>query len=502
MNNNTRTFNTKKNLINGLINMVLVILLSFATRTIFVKILSTEYLGINGLYSNILNLLALSELGLSNIALFSLYKPLAEKNEEKISQLVSFFDKVYHCIFVIIILFGIMLIPLLKYILNTELEMKELIIYYLLYLISTSISYIGISRQILINADQRIYVTKNATTLFNIIQNILQIITLFVFKNYYMYLIIQLICNLSLNLFLIFKANRLYPFLNSKAILPKKEKISILKRTKDLFVYKISVVIINCTDNIFISALLGTSIVGYYSNYAMVIGVFTTIMTTIINSINSSIGNLNVTSSNEKKINIFYNLLFIMQWIVGFFSAGMIIMFNDFISLWIGEDYKLSFAAIIVIVLNFYLQNIINPIWMYRESLGLFKEVKPFMFMAALLNILLTYILGKTIGLPGIFLATIFSRLFTVVWYEPILLFKKNLRTRVGKYYLSQILYITIFAITTILIYFVTRNLTINSLISFALKGLIITLLFNLIYLLIFFKNHNFKFIVKKILNK
>ncbi len=503
MNEKSRTKNTKKNLLNGIINVFITILLSFATRTIFVKLLSTEYLGVNGLYSNILNILTLTELGLSNVALFSLYKPLVEKDEEKVSQLVHFFDKLFYVIFLIILGMGLLLIPFLRFIVNSNLELKELIIYYVLYLLSTSISYLGISKQILINADQRVYIIKNASTCFNILQNVLQIASLIYFKNYYTYLTVQCICTIFINIYLINKANKLYPFLKKpQRPIEKSEKNDIFKRTKDLFMYKISVIIVNCTDNIFISTLLGTSIVGYYSNYAMVITVFSTLMNTIINAISSSIGNLNAKSSKEKKIDIFYNLLFIMQWITGFFSMGMIIMFNDFINLWIGAEYTISILSVIIIVMNFYIQNIINPVWMYRESLGLFKEVKGLMFITAILNIIFSYVFGKLLGLAGIFLATLVSRLLTTVWYEPIILLKKTLDVDVKKYYLTQLKYILLFSVVTIGIYFIAQNIVVNNLIIFALKGIIITLSYNVIYLVIFYRNNNFKIILNKILNK
>lgn len=496
---NSRTENSKKNLVNGIINQSLVLFLSFISRTVFIKLLGAEYLGINGLYTNILSILSLTELGISNIALFTLYKPLAENNRKKISQLVNFYDKLYFVIFLLVIFFGLLFVPFLNGIIDTNMNVKELIFYYLLYLLNTAFSYICISRRILVNADQKNYIIKNVSSLFAIVQFIFQMFVLYMYKSYYLYLIIQCICTLLINIFIHIKSNKIYKFIKSDEILDVKEKKSILSQTKDLFIYKISVTLVNSVDNIFISLLLGTIIVGYYSNYNMIIMMIINIINLIISSISSSIGNLNATSSNEFKQDFFYKLLFIMQWIVAFSTCCMMLLFNDFIILWIGRTYIFSNTTVLIICLNFYLAYVISPIWIFRETMGLFKDVKYVMLFTAILNIILTYILGLIFGLSGIFLATIISRLLTTVWYEPRILFKKHFNTTPKKYYLSQITYLLVFLITLVTIYFITNFMVVTNYFEWFSKAILITIIFNLIYVVIYYKNNKFKYIVKKL---
>ena len=497
MNKKSRTQNSKKNFIVGVISLIITTAISFVSRTVFIRYLSTEYLGVNGLYGNILSLLALSELGLTNVATFSLYKPIANNDERQIKKLINFYSKMYNYIFVFMLVGGLLLVPFLKYIINSDLSTNELIIFYVIYLFSSSVSYLAISKQLLINADQRYYITKRAGTISHVLQNTIQILILIFTKNYYLYLITQCVCTVMLNVYLVKKANKLYPFIKQNEenlVLSKKEKKDIFNKQKDTFVYRICVIIVNSTDNIFISKLVSTAAVGFYSNYSMIVTVLSNFINTIISSVTSSIGNLNAQSSNEKIIDMFYKLLFIMQWIVSFFSACLIILFNDFISIWIGKDYMFSTQTVITIVAYFYLSNIVNPVWMFRETLGLFDKVKKIMFATAALNIILSYVLGKTIGISGIILATLLSKLLTTVWYEPVILLKNKLNASVFKYYFIQIGYISLFLITLCISYLFTKSLVVNNFFTFIIKGCAITFVYNLIYILVFCRSGKFKY--------
>lgn len=493
----TRAENSRRNLTNGIINQVIILIINFISRTIFIKILGEQYLGINGLYTNILSLLSLTELGLGNIALYTLYSPLAKKDEKKINQLINFYKKVYFIIFCTVIIIGAVFIPLLKYIIDTNLPLKDLILYYILYLLNTALSYVFIDKRILVNADQKVYIIRNITTLVTIIQFILQTCVLIIFKNFYLYLIVQCVCTLLTNFIINIKAEKLYT-LDSKLELQKQEKRSILSQTKDLFVYKLNVTMVNSVDNIFISILLGTNIVGYYSNYNMIILMIINLVNLIINSISASIGNLNVIAQKQEKEQFFYKLLLAMQWIVSFVSCCMLLLFNDFITLWIGANYIFSDITVLIIIMNFYIAYIISPIWIFRETNGLFKEVKYVMMITAILNIIFTYILGTKYGLNGIIGATILSRLLTTVWYEPKILFKKCFDSTPTKYYLLQFKNIMIFCLATLISYIITKNIIVSNYIIWIIKAIIILIVFNGTYILIYKNNSDFKYIVKK----
>ena len=352
MNDNSRTTRSKRNIINGLANQVILTLLTFISRTIFIKILGTSILGINGLYTNILTILSLSELGISSVALYSLYKPLAENDIKKVNKLVNFYDGFYKKISLFIFIVGLIFIPFLKFIVKSDMSSFELISYYLFFLLNVSLSYMCISKQLLINASQKIYIIKNYTTILTILKTIVQIILLSIAKNYYIYLTIECLYTITLNLTLLIKANNLFPYLNKKEKLEKNEKKNIFSKVKDLFVYKISVVIVNSTDNIFISSIVGTLYVGLYSNYCLIITAISNFVNIIINSITASIGNFNAKGSNESKLSLFYVFLFAFQWIISFISVELIFLTNDFINIWIGKEYILDIKTMLIIILK------------------------------------------------------------------------------------------------------------------------------------------------------
>lgn len=502
MNTLSRTENSKRNLINGIINQSLILVLTFISRTIFIKYLGAEYLGINGLYSNILQLLSLTEFGLSNIILFTLYKPIREKNEKQICEYIYFFKKLYNIIFVLILGIGLLLIPLLPYIVNSNLNTLDLIGYYVLSVINIALSYIFVHYQMLITADQRIGIVKSITTIVIVVQNIVQIAILILTKNYYLYLIIQCIFTILSNIIIAIKAKKMYPFLKNKEILPKNNKIQVLKNTKDLFIYKLCVVIVNSTDNIIISILLGTIFVGYYSNYFLIISCIMNFINIFINSITASIGNLNASNNEQQKYEIFKHLVFIFQWITGILSICLLLLSNDFINLWLGKEYLLSNFTVLILVFNFYIQTIISPVWIYRETLGLYSKVKYIMLATAILNIVLSIILGKVLGLAGICLATVISRLCTTVILEPRILYKEYFKKSTKEYYLLQLKYIITFIIITIICSLVSILIPSNNIILWILKALLIFILSNLGYLIIYHKSNSFKYFKQKVIKK
>ena len=175
----SRTDNSIRNIIFGLISQVIILFLNFISRTIFIKILGNEYLGINGLFSNILMILSLAELGIGNAIIYSMYKPLASNNREKVTAIMNLYKKIYNIIALAIFIIGLTIIPILKFIVNSNIEMKYIIIYYLLYLMNSVISYLFASKTAILNADQKMYIVKIYTLIFTVLQIIIQIVLLY-----------------------------------------------------------------------------------------------------------------------------------------------------------------------------------------------------------------------------------------------------------------------------------------------------------------------------------
>lgn len=491
--NRSRTENATINIIIGIIYQVIVVVTGFIARKIFVVTLDVNYLGVNGILNNIISVLSLSELGISSAIIYSLYKPIVEDNKEKISALIQYYHKLYNIIALIITIIGLLLLPFLQYIIKLDLPMNEIIIYYLLFLFNTVVSYLFTYKTAILIANQQEYECKKYMLFTNITQFIFQIVVLVIFHNFFLYLCVQIICSILSNYLCSRKAEKLYPYINDKKSLKRREKKLIWNNIKSMFAYKIGGVILNNTDNILISIILGTVVVGYYSNYSMILTQVSTICGIIFTAMQASLGNLAVEESAEKKYFIFRVLQLMSHWIYGFCSICFIVLFQDFITLWLGKEFVLSNGVVIVCALNFYVQGMLYPILCYRNTTGLFKNTKYTMFIASIINLVLSIIGGYIWGLVGILGATAVSRLTTNSWYEPFILFKKYFKTKPWKYYKTEIIRLILNMIIMIITVLIT-NLFVNdvSVWTFVIKCIICLVIPNILYFIIFRKKEEF----------
>ncbi|MFR5684765.1 MAG: lipopolysaccharide biosynthesis protein, partial [Clostridia bacterium] len=453
MKTESRKYKSARNFIYGLGTQVIIAVLGFVSRYIFIKVLGMEYLGINGLFSSILTVLSLAELGFGNIVIYSLYRPLADENYEKITALIHFYKHIYYSIAGIVAICGVLIIPILPRIVKTENHIEHLILYYVLFLANTVVSYLYVYKTSLIRADQKQFIISKYTMLMQIVMTCVQAVTLIVFKNYILYLILQMTFTFLTNYFLSLKANKLYPYLkNVGQKLERQEKKKIFNDVKAMFSYRVGGVLLNSTDNMFISALVNTVSVGIYSNYTMVIGLVNQFINVIYEALYSSVGNLNATGTKERQKQIFDMLVMAFSWIASFCFVCLFELVNPFLYIVFGPESLFGKDMILAICINFYLPIILYPIWMYRNTIGLFHETKNILIYTAALNIVLSYILGHMFGILGIISATYISRLSTSFWFEPFILYKKGFQSKSFEYFRGQIKYAVCTAVSIIFI--------------------------------------------------
>ncbi|WP_209876919.1 lipopolysaccharide biosynthesis protein [Paenibacillus silagei] len=477
----------------GIGSQLIILIMSFIGRSVFIKFLGAEFLGVNGLYNNILTVLSLAELGIGNVMIYSLYKPLSNNDRFTIRVLLNYYKKIYRIVALAVLIIGLLLIPFLNIIVNSDISNSNLILYYVLFLMNSVASYFSVYKAILINADQKIYIVKGLQTAVIIVKEILQIVILLFTKSYILYLFIMIASTILNNIFISVKANNLYPFIKIKEKIRHEEfgKKEIKNNLKSTFLYKIGVVIMNNTDNILISIIIGTVYVGYYSNYSLLVTAITTFIGVLIQALFSSIGNFNADGEMQKSYKLFNVLLLVFHWIAACCSICFLLVFNDFITVWVGDNYILGTNVVIVIVINFYIQNIINPVWMYRETMGLFNEIKYIMLVASLLNLVLSVILGVYWGLSGILVSTAISRIFTVVWYEPNVLFKSKFGRKVSDYWIRQTKYFIITIVTSLLSLILLKDIPI-SLLGILLKILCGSIFMSSAFLIVNYKKEEF----------
>lgn len=490
-----RLQNSIRNFNFGVVAQVLMSILKFVTRSVFIYVLGEEFLGVNGLYTSILEVLSLTELGLSNVVIYSLYKPLAEKNVQKLSALMTFYKTVYRYIALAVAVIGLSLVPFLKVLVKSDIEPFYLVLYYLMFLANSVCSYLLVYKSSIINADQKQYLISKYTVLFKLATTILQIVCLLVFRNFTLYLAIQILMTIGTNFYVSCRADALYPFIREKQELAKEEKKRIFADVRHMFAYRAGSSLLNGTDNLYISSMISTATVGLYDNYAMIAMMITGYVNIIDSAIISSIGNLNASEDTQHKKEIFDVISMIFTWMASFCAVSLLVLLNDFVGLCWGERFVLPFATVIVIVINFYLPIILFPIWSYRNTTGLFRETRNILLYAAGINLVLSYVLGRIWGLTGILAATSVSRLLTSFWFEPYMLFKRIFGASCWEYFRRQAVHAAVIVLSAVLIMLPLRNVDINIYVLFLIKMVLCVAVPNGIMLLLNFRKPEFRYV-------
>lgn len=470
--NKSRKKNAKLNIIIGYVTQAIILLLSFIGRRIFIRFLSEEYLGINGLYSNILSILSLADLGIGNVMLFYLYKPVQEGDNNRLIALLNYFKKLYTVIAIVILSLGLCVIPFLNYIVNADLSNIELIGYYIVFLLNSVCTYFSAHRIALLSANQDNRIQKVVSLIISFILQVFHIVVLLLWKNYFIYVCTTLLSTFIEVVVLNIICDRKYPYLRGKSTNVDIDKSAIIENVKSTFLYKIGAVIINNTDNILISTIISTAAVGLYSNYLLVVTAVQQFISIISTSLISAVGNLSAEGNKKRMMSIFFMMLLIYHFIAIFCSVSFYFLFDDLIISWIGQEFVLSKRILFAISFNFYLTTAVSPIWIYRETNGLFGKVKYLLLSAATLNIAFSIILGKKFGVFGILIATSIARILTQIWYEPKILFNNIFDSSSKKYWISQFKYVILSFIVVVLCFLVTIVLP-HGFIMLFVKGLI-----------------------------
>ncbi|WKG28837.1 lipopolysaccharide biosynthesis protein [Priestia aryabhattai] len=490
-----RIQNSIKNMVFGLSGQIISMAIGIIVRTVFIYTLGVEYLGVEGLFTSILLMLSLANLGFDTAIIYSLYKPLAENDVCKIQALMNLYRNAYRIIGVIVLIIGLSLFPFLPYLMNGETNINNIDLIYLLFLIQSVSSYYFAYKHSVIIADQRNHVISKIHSVFIIVSNFTQIILLLTVSNYILILTIQIGFRIFENIYIRNKADELYPYLKTRnnASLTSKDKKQFYENLYSLFLYRISGVVINGTDNIIISTFVGIAWVGIYSNYLLIITTITTFLGYFFYSVTASVGNLNVNESKEKKHFIFRVINFTNFWLYGFCTVCLWNLVNPFISLWLGEQYLLNKFIVFTILLNFYTTGMQNASTTFRETTGLFKKGKYRPVIAALINICVSIILTQLMGISGVFLGTVISRLCTFFWYDPYIIFKNVFHRPIKFYYLKYIFFIMLVIGSCIISNFIISYMHVNnSLINLVIGGIVCLIVPNFLFFLIFRKSHEF----------
>lgn len=503
-----RTENSIKNSLSSLIQSSVTMIIGFIAQAIFLKILSMEYLGLNGLFTNILTMLSIFELGIGDAIIYNLYKPIADNNIKQIKSLMNFYKKAYNIIALIVLIVGLFFIPFLKLIVGEIAINVNIYIIYLLFLLSTVCSYFIAYKRNLIYANQKNYIINIIHIFYTIILNIMQLVFLYFTKNYYIYLIIKIICQLLENIIINFIADKMYPFLKEKNSekLEKNVEKNIFTKVKALFFHKIGNVIVSGTDNIIISSFLSVVDVGLYSNYFIIINAVNTLFSQIISSTTASVGNMLILEDTEKRFGTFKKIRFLNFWLACFGGVAILTIIQPFIKLWIGEEYLLPLFTVIVLVINFYQKMMRRTYGSFKDAAGIWVEDKYVPLIEAFLNIVFSITLVKVFDMAGVFLGTIISGLTLWIYSYPKYVYKKLFNRSYRNYMIETVGYLVLFSIILTITYCVSLLFVFsNNFVQVLVNSIISLIIPNFLIILIFRNTENFKYfleLIKKVYNQ
>lgn len=483
--------------------------MGYLVRVVFTSVLSESYVGISGLFTDILNVLSLSELGMETAITYALYEPIAHKNIEKQKSVMALYKKLYTAVAFFILAAGLLLIPFLQFIIRDPGDVTGVIPIYLLYLANTVVSYFFIYRKTLMDASQLRYVGVAWHTFFLMLQDVAQIVVLLVTRNFILFLVIYLLCTIGYNYFTSRAAIKRFPYLKDKEVepLPEEEKKDIFKNIRAMLMHKIGNVVVNDTDNILLSAMTGLVNAGIYANNFLVFGSIRQLLNEIFLGITASVGNLSVTEDDKKAGEIFDCAFFVDHWLFGFASICLLELLSPFAVLSFGKTYGYALFPTVIIVLNFYVTGMRQATIVYRDACGLFYYDRYKAFAEGVINIVASVILTNIFGFVGVFMGTFVSTMLTSFWVEPFVLYKYKLRSGLSRYFAKYVIY-TVISVAAALITFYLCEWAGGALgLDDSAAGLIFTLILrlficvvvvNLVYLLCFFKTKEFKLIMEK----
>lgn len=493
------------NAIIAVITNVVTIIMTFIMQTVLIKLMGSEYNGLNGLFTNIISMLSMVELGIGPAIIFNLYKPIKDNNITKIKSLMNFYKKCYHVIGGVILLLGIIVLPFLDIIVGENSLTINIYIVFMLFIFEAFSSYMISYKRSILYANQENYITNIIHIICIIGMNVLQVILILTTQNYYFVVAIRILFKILENVIITIIANRKYSYIKGKDAekINKEILVDIKQKVKGSIFHKVGGNVISGTDNIVISSFLGIDLLGKYVNYNMIIQSISNLIAQAFSAITASVGNLLLDKQKDKAYEIYKNINFICFWIYTYVGISIYCVIEPFVKLWIGNEYLLTKDVLLVLVLNFFLQGMRQTITTFKSAAGIYYEDRYVPIMEATINIVMSIILTKILGLVGVFLGTIISVIFVHLYsypkfvYYPIFGKKKlNYITELLRYTLE---FIVIWIITAIIVKIIVIENTFLQL----LTNIGITFLIpNIIILMKYGKKNEFEYFKKLLINK
>lgn len=490
-----RTKNATRNIVFGSVLKIYQIAVPFIMRTAMLYLLGVQYLGLNSLFTSILQVLNLAELGVGSAMVFSMYKPIIEDDTKTICALMKLYRLYYRIIGLVIALAGLLLLPFIPKLISGKVpEDIDIYILYLLNLGTTVLSYwLFAYKNCLLNAYQRVDMSSKISLCMTTIQYVLQLFVLIFFKNYYIYLIVSLFTQAMTNIVTSIVVSRMYPQYKPDGKLDHTEVKTINNRIRDLFTSRVGGVIVNSVDTIVISAFLGLTILAVYQNYFYILSSIIAFVSIIFNSCTAGIGNSIIVESQKKNFNDLKKFTFIISWIAGFCTSCLLCLYQPFMKIWVGEKYELGFNVVICFCIYYFVYEINQLLNMYKDAAGMWHEDRFRPLVTALSNLAMNLIMVQFIGVYGVILSTVLSMFLVGMPWLLHNLFTVLFERKYLSIYLSKLfLYVIIVMIACSITYFACSFVHLTKWPELIIKGIICCIIPNVVFFVAYRKMPEF----------
>lgn len=489
----------EKNIVFGYIGQLATALISFVLRTIFIRNLAEQLLGVNSLYTNILSILSMAELGIGTALNFALYRPVAEHDREKVKSYMQMYRKAYYVIAMVVAGIGLAIAPFLRYLIKDPgpVTVQQMTLYYFIFLFNTVSTYFVSYKYSLVNAQQKNYIQTNINTVTKIITALLQILVVVFTKNFLLFLLTDALVQLLQKVFVNWYLNRLYPLLLEKNITPlsREESDEVWRKTKALVLHKVGDVARLQTDSIIISSFIAVAVSGMVDNYTLVINTVSNFVNIIFNSVISGFGNLIATESKQRQFELFKVYRFFASWVYGFAATGFFILLTPLIRIWLGDAWVLPSSAVYLILTDLYFKGDRIVLSNFKTAAGVFEQDKYLALIQGAVNLVLSVWLVQRIGLAGIYVGTVVSGLIANVT-KPVIIYHVCFDRSPASYFADTAKYVVTVAVITLASHYITAPLLARpGILPFLVCVVLITVLFNAVFMLLFGRTQEMRYL-------
>ncbi len=438
----SRTRNSIKNAFISVSAKLLAMLCGFAVRTVFLRYLGAQYTGVSSLFTDILNILSFSELGVGTAISFAFYKPIAEKDEYRIAQLMKLCKYIYIAISCVVLILGLCFLPFLKYLVTDVPEIKESIsTIYIMYVVKTAFSYLLIYKSTLVIARQKQYIVSAVDGICNVAKTLLDIILLIVTKDFMVYLVLELVRVVVTNLIISWYADREIGKQHKKVPVDFSDLKKLFTDVKNICVYRISGIVLNSTGSLIVSWVMNVEAVAFLSNYNLIFNSVNNIAFQGLSAITASVGNLAVVKTKKEQKNAFQTINFLCYVFAAVTSTGLCLCTNPFIEILWGKKYVLDYSIVSMLCMNSFIVNMYMAVDIFRTANGVFKKGRFRPLATAAINLIVSFFAVQYLGLFGVLLGTVIARVTTQLWYDPKIVFNTVFEDSAKSYYTKYLSY-------------------------------------------------------------